>query len=218
MANFFPRWTNYLALKIVFCLFVLGGVVSLVYWYYLTPDYMRTGYQPIQPVPFSHDIHVSQLGMDCRYCHSYVEVSSHSNIPTTQTCMNCHTEVQPNNPKLEAVRASWKSGSRPVNWVKIHQIPDFAYFNHAVHVNRGVSCASCHGQVNHMDVVSEQAPLTMGWCLNCHRHPEENLRPVNQVFNLDWKPNGNETQVQLGLQLKQQWNINPPQNCAGCHR
>ena len=110
MANIFPRWTNYLPLKIIFCLLVAGGAVSAVYWYYLTPEYMRAGYQPIQPVPFSHNIHVTQLGMDCRYCHSYVEVSSHSNVPTTQTCMNCHTQVQANNPKLAAVRESWQSG------------------------------------------------------------------------------------------------------------
>src|SRR6202022_2497364 len=99
MANIFPRSANYLPLKIVFCLLVLGGAISAVYWYYLTPEYMRAGYQPIQPVPFSHNIHVTQLGMDCRYCHSYVEVSSHSNIPTTQTCMNCHTQVKANDPK-----------------------------------------------------------------------------------------------------------------------
>jgi Cytochrome c7 and related cytochrome c len=217
MANIFPRWTNYLPLKIVFCLLVVGGALSAFYWYYLTPEYMRAGYQPIQPVPFPHDIHVTQLGMDCRYCHSYVEVSSHSNIPTTQTCMNCHTQIQSNNPKLAAVRESWQSGN-PVDWVKIHQVPDFAYFNHSVHVNRGISCVSCHGQVNHMDVVYQKEPLSMGWCLNCHRNPENNLRPVNQVFNLDWKPGSAESQQQIGLQLKQQWNINPPQTCEGCHR
>jgi hypothetical protein len=178
---------------------------------------MRVGYQPVQPVPFSHDIHVTQLGMDCRYCHSYVEISSHSNVPTTQTCMNCHTQIQSTNPKLEAVRESWQTG-QPVNWVKIHQVPDFAYFNHSVHVNRGISCVSCHGQVNHMDVVFQQESQTMGWCLNCHRHPENNLRPVNQVFNLDWKPGNQESQQQIGLELKEKWNIDPPQNCSGCHR
>ncbi len=189
MANFFPRWTNYLPLKIIFCLLVMGGAASAAYWWYLTPEYMRQGYQPIQPVPFPHDIHVNQLGMDCRYCHSYVEVSSTSNVPTTQTCMNCHQQIQKDNPKLWAVKQ-----------------------------NRGISCVSCHGQINHMDVVYQHEPLTMGWCLNCHRHPEENLRPVSEVFNLDWKPGGGKSQEQIGTQLKQQWNIAPPQNCAGCHR
>jgi len=217
MANIFPRWTNYLPLKVVFCFLVLGGAASAVYWYYLTPEYMRVGYQPVQPVPFSHDIHVTQLGMDCRYCHSYVQVSSHSNIPTTQTCMNCHAQVQANNPKLAAVKQSWESG-KPVNWVKIHQVPDFTYFNHSVHMNRGISCVNCHGQVNRMAVVFQDQSQTMGWCLNCHRHPENNLRPVNQVFNLDWKPGAGQSQQQVGLALKEQWNINPPQQCAGCHR
>ena len=217
MANTFPRWTNHLPVKIAFCLLVLSGAASAGYWYYLTPDYMRVGYQPVQPVPFPHDIHVTQLGMDCRYCHSFVEVSSHSNIPTTQTCMNCHTQIQATNPKLAAVRDSWQTG-QPVNWVKIHQVPDFAYFNHSGHVNRGISCVSCHGQVNHMEVVYQHEPQSMGWCLNCHRHPEDNLRPVNEVFNLDWKPSDQRSQQQIGLELKEKWNINPPQNCAGCHR
>jgi hypothetical protein len=217
MANIFPRWTNHLPIKIVFCLLVLSGAASAAYWYYLTPEYMRAGYQPVQPVPFSHDIHVTQLGMDCRYCHSYVEISSHSNVPTTQTCMNCHTQIQSTNPKLAAVRESWQTG-QPVNWVKIHQVPDFVYFNHSVHVNRGISCVSCHGQVNQMDVVFQQESQSMGWCLNCHRHPENNLRPVNQVFNLDWKPGNRQSQQQIGLELKEKWNIDPPQNCSGCHR
>jgi hypothetical protein len=131
--------------------------------------------------------------------------------------MNCHTQVQSSNPKLTAVRDSWQTGN-PVNWVKIHQVPDFVFFNHAVHVNRGISCVSCHGNVNHMDVVYQQEPLSMGWCLKCHRHPEVNLRPVGQVFNLDWKPGNGESQEQIGLNLQQQWNINPPQTCQGCHR
>ena len=217
MANFFPRWTNYLPLKIIFCLLVVGGAASAAYWWYLTPEYMRQGYQPVQPVAFPHDVHVNQLGMDCRYCHSYVEVSSASNVPTTQTCMNCHQQVLANDPRLWAVKQSWETG-QPMHWVRVHQIPDFAYFNHAVHVNRGISCVSCHGQINHMSAVYQHEPLTMGWCLNCHRHPETNLRPVSEVFNLDWKPEGGKSQEQIGTQLQQQWNIAPPQNCAGCHR
>src|SRR5690242_1510909 len=225
MANIFPRWTNYLPLKIIFCLLVVGGAVSAVYWYYLTPEYLRAGYQPIQPVPFPHDIHVTQLGMDCRYCHSYVEVSSHSNVPTTQTCMNCHTQVQANNPKLAAVRESWQSGN-PVDWVKVHQVPDYAYFNHSVHVNRGVSCVSCHGQVNEMNVVFQHEPQSMAWCLNCHRNPQEFVRPLaadkpgepSPIFNLDWIPPAGTTQTQLGTKIVHNLKINPPTDCAGCHR
>src|SRR5439155_1478056 len=131
------------------------------------PKYTKVGYQPIQPVPFPHDIHVTQLGMDCRYCHSFVEVAAHSNVPNTQTCMNCHTQVQKDNPKLEPVRASWKSGD-PVDWVWIYRTVDYVYYNHAAHVNRGISCFSCHGPVNHMSTLYLAKPHSMAWCLDCH--------------------------------------------------
>src|SRR4051794_18683827 len=152
MANIFPRSSNWLPLKILICLAVAGGAVSLAMPYYFTPKYTRVGYQPVQPVSFPHNLHVSQLGMDCRYCHSFVEVAAHSNVPNTQTCMACHSQGQKENPTLEPIRASWKTG-RPVQWVQLHRTPDYVYYNRAAHVNRGISCASCHGQVNHMDVV-----------------------------------------------------------------
>jgi hypothetical protein len=182
------------------------------------------GYQPVQPVPFPHDVHVKQVGMDCRYCHSFVEVAAHSNVPTTQVCMNCHQQIQKDSPKLQAVRDSWQTG-RPIEWVQVHKTPDYVYFNHSAHVNRGVSCVSCHGKVNEMPVVYHSQPLSMAWCLDCHRHPENALRPVDQVTNLDWVPpvkpgqTPAEAQVAQGLELKKAWNINPPDgNCAGCHR
>src|SRR5215210_3496507 len=130
MANLFPRWTNWLPLKILICLGVLGAAVTAGVAYYFTPSYTRVGYQPIQPVPFSHQIHVEQLGMDCRYCHSFVEVAAHSNVPNTQTCMHCHSQVQKDNPKLQAVRDSWSSG-QPIRWIQIHKTPDYAFFNHS---------------------------------------------------------------------------------------
>ena len=242
MANTFPRWTNWLPLKVVICLGVLGAATTAGVAYYFTPKYTRVGYEPIQPVPFPHNVHVQQLGMDCRYCHSFVEVSAHSNVPNTQTCMNCHSQVQKDNPKLQAVRESWKSGL-PINWVQIHKTPDYVYYNHAVHVNRGVSCVSCHGQVNNMAVVYHDQPQSMSWCLDCHRHPENFLRPREQVTNLNWKPEdenpqafvakygkppGEEdkdfskevklTQQQIGKTLQHAWFVNPPEQCAGCHR
>src|SRR5207302_214911 len=125
-------------------------------------------YEPIQPVPFPHDIHVSQLGMDCRYCHSFVDVAAQSNVPNTQTCMACHQQVQKDNPKLEPVRDSWKTG-KPIEWVWLHRTVDYVYYNHAAHVNRGISCFSCHGAVNHMPVVYMAKPHSMAWCLECHR-------------------------------------------------
>lgn len=217
MANLFPRSVNILPLKIILGLLIIGALVVSAVSYYFTPKYTRVGYQPTQPVPFDHSLHVSQLGMDCRYCHSNVEVSSHSNVPTTQTCMNCHSQVDTWNNKLAPVRESWTTG-KPIQWVKIHQAPDYVYFNHSVHVNRGVSCVSCHGQVNHMTVVYHDQPHSMGWCLNCHRNPENNVRPLNEVFNLDWKPEEGKTQRQIGTKLVHDWKINPPQTCAGCHR
>jgi hypothetical protein len=217
MANIFPRSANLLPLKIALALvIIIGGVVSGV-WYYFTPKYTRVGYMPTQPVPFSHEIHANQLGMDCRYCHSNVEVSSHSNVPSTQTCMNCHSQVKSASPRLAAVRDSWETGN-PVPWVRIHRAPDFVYFNHSVHVNRGVSCYSCHGQINHMPVVYHKEPQSMGWCLECHRNPENAVRPAKEIYNLDWKPEGGKTQKEIGSQLVKEWAINPPVSCTGCHR
>src|SRR4051812_4077279 len=160
MANIFPRGSNFLPFKIILCLLVLGGASTAGFTYYFTNKYTNVGYQPTQPVPFPHSVHVKQMGMDCRYCHSFVEVAAHSNVPTTQVCMNCHGQVQKDNPKLQAVRASWQTG-KPIEWVQIHKTPDYVYFNHSVHVNRGVSCVSCHGKVNEMDVVYHNQPLSM---------------------------------------------------------
>jgi Cytochrome c7 and related cytochrome c len=224
MANIFPRSFNLLPFKIVLCLLVFGGAVSGGMWYYFTPKYTRVGYQPIQPVPFSHKIHAGQLGLDCRYCHSFVETAAHSNIPTTQVCMNCHGQVQKDNPKLQAVRESWQTG-QPIEWIQVHKTPDYVYFNHAAHVNRGVSCVFCHGDITEMEVVYHHEPQSMAWCLDCHRNPEYKLRPVEKVTDLKWKPEPNPgesvaaAQRRIGLQLKHDWKINPPdKNCAGCHR
>jgi len=225
MANIFPKGTNQTVLQAGLVLSIVGGLVTMAVWYYFTPKYSRVGYQPVQPVAFQHDLHVKQLGLDCRYCHSYVEVSSHSNVPTTQTCMNCHRDIQKDNPKLKPIRDSWATG-QPVAWVKIHNVPDYAYFNHSAHVNRGVSCVSCHGQVNEMDVTFQHESQSMGWCLQCHRNPENAVRPIaaatpgatSPVFNLDWKPPEGTTQGELGRKLVQDWKINPPKDCAACHR
>jgi hypothetical protein len=224
MANIFPRSSNLLPLKIVFCLLVLGGAVSSGMWYYFTPKYTRVGYEPTQPVPFSHKIHAGQLGMDCRYCHSFVETAAHSNVPTTQVCMNCHGQVQKDNPKLQAVRESWQTG-KPIEWIQVHKTPDYVYFNHSAHVNRGVSCVSCHGRVDQMDVVYHAESHSMDFCVSCHRAPEKALRPIDQVTKLGYEPDTKEgesvaeAQERIGKELKLAWKINPPdKNCAGCHR
>jgi hypothetical protein len=224
MANIFPRGSNLLPLKIVLCAVIAGGAASLAVPYYFTPKYTRVGYQPAQPVPFPHDVHVGQLGMDCRYCHSFVEVAAHSNVPATQVCMNCHQSVQKENPKLAPLRESWATG-QPIEWVQIHKTPDYVYFNHSAHVNRGVSCVSCHGRVDKMDVVYHAQPHSMAWCLDCHRAPENALRPLDKITDLGWQPavekdqTPEEAQLALGNGLKKKWHINPPdKNCFGCHR
>ncbi len=217
MANIFPKWTNWIAVKLVMMVLCTGAATVFGVTYYFTPKYTRIGYMPTQPVEFSHAVHVNQLGMDCRYCHTAVEYSSHSNVPTTQTCMSCHSQVQKDSPKLKPVRESWETGE-PIPWVRIHRAPDYVYFNHAIHVNSGVSCYSCHGNVAQMEVVWHDRSHSMGWCLECHRAPENHIRPQEEVFNMDWKPESAEAQREMGMKFVKQWNINPPETCAGCHR
>jgi hypothetical protein len=216
MANFFPRWTNMLPLWVFVGVLTIGGGVTAAVTYYCTPKYTRVGYTPSQPVAFSHRIHAGQLGLDCRYCHSFVEVSGTANVPSTQTCWNCHQHIRKGDVKLEEVAASVESG-KPIEWVKVHKLPDYAYFNHSVHVNRGVSCVECHGRVDEMTVVRHENPLSMGWCLDCHRNPAPSLRPLDQVTNLGWSPEG-VRRDELGARLKEAWNIDAPESCGACHR
>ena len=159
---------------------LVGGGVTAGVWYYFTPKYTRVGYQPIQPVQFSHATHADQMGIDCRYCHSAVEKSWYSNIPTAGLCMNCHGQVLKDDPRLALVRESALSG-KPILWVQIHKVPEFVYYNHAVHVNRGVSCYECHGQLNQMEEVRHAQPLSMTFCLDCHRDPAARLRPPDKI-------------------------------------
>lgn len=217
MANIFRRSTNKVPLKLGLAFGVAVAMIIAAVWYYWTPKYTRVGYSPTQPVPFDHNLHANQLGMDCRYCHSFVETSPHATVPPTQTCMNCHGQIRPDSPKLAPIRESWATG-KPVDWVKVHKLPDYVFFNHAVHVNRGVSCVSCHGQVNEMHQVSHVKPLSMAWCLECHRMPENHLRPRDQVFNLNWKPPAGTTQKEIGTKIKKESDVNPSINCAACHR
>jgi hypothetical protein len=216
MGNLFPRWFNRLPLHLGIGLLLGGSMVVAGAWYYLTPKYSRVGYQPIQPVPYSHLTHVEQLGLDCRYCHTGVAQSWYANIPSPSVCMNCHSQVLANDPRLAPVRDSFKSG-QPIPWVQIHRTPDFVFFNHAVHVNRGVGCVSCHGQVNQMVEVRHEKPLSMAFCLDCHRNPAPNLRPLDQVYNMHWT-NDPAHQLEVGARFVQDWKINASQNCSACHR
>ncbi len=217
MANIFPKWVNKMPLRIVVALVVISSVVTGLVTYYATPKYTRVGYAPIQPVPFSHAIHVDQLGLDCRYCHTYVDRSGHSNIPTAATCMNCHTQIGKEKPDLEPVRRCYESGE-PIPWIRIHQLPDYVYFNHSAHVNRGISCLHCHGEINKMDVVAHAKPLSMSFCLDCHREPYKHIRPVDKVYDLEWSYPDTLTQITEGKKLVESWQVHPPQGCSCCHR
>jgi hypothetical protein len=216
MANLFPEWFNRLPVQIAVGVAASGSLMVASVWYYFTPKYSRVGYQPIQPVPYSHETHVNQLGLDCRYCHTGVEQSWYANIPSPSVCMNCHSQVLANDARLAPVRDSFKSGDS-IPWVQIHRTPDFVYFNHAVHVNRGVSCFSCHGAVNHMTEVRHEKSLTMAFCLDCHRDPAPNLRPLAQVYNLGWT-NEPGAQAKQGRRLQSDWNVQPSDKCYTCHR
>jgi hypothetical protein len=222
MSDFFPRWTNRLPAQVLGGALLVGTAVTVGAWYYFTPKYTRVGYSPTQPVAFSHNIHVEQLGLDCRYCHSHVEKSWYSNVPSSSTCMNCHNQVLKEDPKLELVRDSAATG-KPIPWVQVHKVPDYVYFNHSVHVNRGVSCVECHGQINRMDEVYHAKPFSMGFCLDCHRDPASYLRDPEKITDLNWKWNEDpqkaaELQKTKGEQFVHDWNVRSSQNCSACHR
>jgi hypothetical protein len=217
MANIFPKWTNKIPLRLTLISGILTVSILVGVTYYFTPKYTRVGYAPTQPVPYDHSLHVGQLGMDCRYCHTFVDQSGHANVPDAGTCMNCHNAIKADSPLLAPIRESFASG-KPVNWVRIHQTPDYVYFNHSVHVNRGISCVDCHGQINEMVTVEHAKPLSMSFCLDCHRTPEAFVRDLDKVYDLTWKPTSPEAQLSHGKELVEHWKINPPESCSGCHR
>jgi hypothetical protein len=217
MSAIFPKWTNRLPVMVITGGFLVGSVVTAGVWYYFTPKYTRVGYQPIQPVAFSHATHAGQLGIDCRYCHTGVEKSWFSNIPASSTCMNCHSQVLKDDPRLALVRESAQSGA-PIPWVQIHKLPDFVYFNHSVHVNRGISCFECHGRIDQMEEVYHARPFGMAFCLECHRHPELKLRPPDRITDLAWQPASPVAQLAFGQQAMRDWKVESLQTCSACHR
>jgi menaquinone reductase, multiheme cytochrome c subunit len=219
----FPRWSNSVTLAVLLFLAVFPAYAGALLVYALDPVTLNVGYAPKQPVPYSHALHVGQLGLDCRYCHNTVEKADFAAIPPTETCMNCHTSIRPNSEKLAPVRESARTG-KPIEWRMVTTVPDYVYFNHSAHVNAGVSCVECHGQINRMEVVYQAQPMNMAWCLQCHRNPDSHIRPKDQVTNLDWKPattggqSVDDAKLALGKQLKQQYHVNPNTDCITCHR
>ena len=224
MAQIFKPSANvYARLSIFGALFAVVGLLFAMAAF-MRSDYMTNArVAREQPVPFSHRHHVNELGIDCRYCHTSVEKSSNAGIPATQICMNCHSQIWSDSPTLEPVRASWRTGES-IEWIKVHDLPDYVYFNHAIHVNRGISCVECHGRIDEMKEVHHAEHLSMAFCLDCHRNPEKALRPNSEVTNLAWKVSGaadadpDLEQIHAGLELKESWSVNPPLSCTGCHR
>ena len=218
----FPNWVNRFGVALIFGVLALGGYLATCLFAAIHPTNVNVGYAPEQPVPYSHKIHAGKLKLDCRYCHNTVESTAGAYIPPTATCGNCHGAnrvkenatlgvVFPESQKLQPVRESLESaefGKRsgdPVLWIKVHDLPDFVYFNHSAHINRGVSCVSCHGRVDKMDVVTQVESLSMKWCLDCHRNPAGNIRPVEFVTALDWNPTSDELKKLFDATLASQF-------------
>jgi hypothetical protein len=219
MAQIFHPSTNTISRVSIFgaviLVFVLFGVLAGLQ----RSDWKtRAEVERNQPVQFSHKHHVGDDGIDCRYCHTSVETSAVAGIPPTKTCMNCHSTLYRDVPYLEPVRESYRTG-QPIEWTRVHQLAGFVYFNHSIHLNKGVGCSTCHGRVDQMPLVRQVASLQMEWCLNCHRHPEQFIRPRDQVFNMTWQPPAN--QLEQGLLLAREYKVRPPvalTSCSTCHR
>lgn len=214
MPQIFPRKANVLPVLSLAVVTLVGVASIFLVWYYFSPEYTDVGYKPDQPVPFSHRIHAAQLGLDCRYCHNLVEVSPHANVPATETCMNCHGQILTESLNLLPVRESWSTDG-PVEWVNVHALPDYAHFSHAVHVTRGVGCETCHGRIDQMEVVRQSEPLSMGWCLDCHRQPELYLRPPGEVTTMGFVQSSEF--VRQNLERVRLEGIRPPTDCSACH-
>jgi hypothetical protein len=216
----FHHSSNVIAKLSILGLVVVGGFLAWLIWTLLgdSPYVTKQGEILNQPVPFSHDHHVGGLGIDCRYCHTSVEKSASAGMPSTETCINCHKQIWTNADLLEPVRASFRDNV-PIQWARVHDLPDFVYFNHSVHVAKGIGCVSCHGQVDRMPLMMQKAPLQMQWCLDCHRNPGKNVRPREEVFNLQWQPPSDPREAKL-LQAKlvKEYNVKSLTSCSTCHR
>ena len=198
---------------------LLGGLAFFAYTQIARSSYLTgTFLEKQQPVQFSHKHHVGDDGIDCRYCHTTVETTATAGFPTTQTCMNCHSQLFADSPYLEPVRASFRD-NKPIEWVRVHDLPEFTYFNHSIHVAKGVGCSTCHGQIDNMPAVYQQNTLQMEWCLACHREPEKFIRPKSEIYNMDWKDA--DLNEQERLDLKAAYKIRSKEmmtSCSVCHR
>ena len=216
MAQIFHPSTNTIARVSIFgAVFLLAALLWLIAAISRSSYATQAGVVREQPVPFSHKHHVNGLGIDCRYCHTAVEESSFAGIPPTKTCMNCHSQIWVDAPMLEPVRQSLRT-DRSIAWVRVHDLPDFVYFNHSIHLSKGIGCVSCHGRVDQMPLMWREHSLDMEWCLQCHREPERFVRPRQYLFSMNWEPQ--EDQLALGRRLAQEYHIAKLTSCSVCHR
>jgi hypothetical protein len=226
MAQIFHPAMNSIAKASILGVILLTAGGGMVAWnVQKSPFVTRQGEVRPQPVPFSHEHHVGGLGIDCRYCHTSVETSPFAGLPATKVCMTCHSQIWTNAQMLQPVRDSWRNNT-PIIWTRVHSLPGFVFFDHSIHINKGIGCGSCHGKVDEMPLMWKDQSLQMEWCLQCHRDPESALRPRGEVFNLHYDPahdpnHPGATQESLGRELKDQYHILPRQqleNCSTCHR
>jgi len=216
MAQIFHRSTNTFAKVSIFgAVFIVAAIGWLIFELERSSYFTEVGVAREQPVPFSHKHHVAGLGLDCRYCHTSVENSSFAGIPPTKTCMNCHAQIWNTSPTLEPVRASFRD-DQSIAWTRVNDLADFVYFNHSIHVAKGVGCQTCHGQVDQMPLTWREKTLHMEWCLDCHRQPEQYVRPKSEVFNMNYKAPAN--QLELGKKLVADYKIRKLESCSTCHR
>ena len=222
---FHPAMNTIAKASIVGVVIASAGAGALAWNIEKSPYITRQGDAQAQPVPFSHQHHVRGLGIDCRYCHTSVQDSSFAGMPATKVCMTCHSQIWTNAAMLQPVRDSWRE-DKPIVWTRVHNLPGFVFFDHSIHVNKGIGCASCHGDVGEMPLMWKNASLQMEWCLKCHRDPEGALRPRSEVYNLHYDPSKDPahpgaTQDSLGRELMQEYHLQPKQllqNCSTCHR
>lgn len=218
MAQVFTPKANDLARTMLLVAAVgLALLLSAAFAWVRSPYSSGQGHTPTQPVPFSHQHHVGGLGIDCRYCHGGVEHSAQAGIPPTETCMTCHSQLWTQADMLKAVRDSFRR-REPIRWIRVHDLPDFVYFDHSIHVHKGVGCATCHGRVDRMPLMQQASTLFMSWCLECHRSPERFIRPKNRVFEMDWQPDSDHVSATRDLVKDYQIRTGQLTDCYTCHR
>jgi hypothetical protein len=214
VAAIFPRAANLLIPALLVVIPPGGIAAGAVAWYYAMPEFTDVGYEPDQPVPYSHKLHAGELGIDCRYCHNTVERGHRAAVPPNETCMNCHKVIKTDSELLAPIRTAAESPDDPVEWSRVHLLPDFVYFDHGVHMAAAVGCVDCHGRIDQMVTVHQAKPMSMAWCLRCHRDPEPNLRPRDKVTDMTWTQ---EDHPEFDPTARDRA-VSPPEHCSGCHR